>query len=378
MKANPRTTFQLFPKRYGFFPYLFLIYLVLPLLMLKNETGWKQMIGYSLLVVFIVAYRQLYMTMGRRAFHYWLALQMGIVFILSIFYNPNFLYSGFFPANFIGWYHEKKPFRIALIAFAMLMLVPVFYYGILVSPDTLFFLPFLLIMLLSPFGIRSMAKKTELEMKLDQANEKIKELVKREERTRIARDLHDTLGHTLSLITLKSQLVNRLIVKNPERAQQEAKEIEQTSRAALKQVRELVSNMRASTIEEELLAAEAILKTAGIHVEIQQDPELVTIPPLIHNIVGLCLREAVTNVIKHSQAAGCWITIARTAAGLYCSVRDDGVGLSASQAGGNGLKGIEERLVLIDGTLTLSDEQGTLFIIEVPIIEKEEREGALL
>ena len=87
---------------------------------------------------------------------------------------------------------------------------------------------------------------------MDQANEQIKELIKREERVRIARDLHDTLGHTLSLITLQSQLVQRLAEKHPERAKAEAKEIEMTSRSALRQVRELVSDMRAITIAEEL------------------------------------------------------------------------------------------------------------------------------
>ena len=171
---------------------------------------------------------------------------------------------GFFPANFIGWYFDKKKFKIALISFILMELIPAFYHGLFFSTNTLYILPFLVIMILSPFGIRSMNKRMELEKQLDQANEKIKELVKREERTRIARDLHDTLGHTLSLITLKSQLVEKLTKIDPERAQIEAKEIEKTSRSALKQVRELVTSMRAITIAEELIQVQEILQAAGI------------------------------------------------------------------------------------------------------------------
>lgn len=79
-----------------------------------------------------------------------------------------------------------------------------------------------------------MNRRMELEQKLDEANQHIKELVKREERVRIARDLHDTLGHTLSLLTLKSQLVQRIIASAPERARKEAREMETTSRSDLK------------------------------------------------------------------------------------------------------------------------------------------------
>ncbi|MCB6771060.1 histidine kinase, partial [Veillonella atypica] len=103
----------------------------------------------------------------------------------------------------------------------------------------------------------------ELERKLDQANQRIAELIKREERVRISRDLHDKLGHTLSLLTLKSQLVQRLISIDTERAQQEAKEIELTSRAVLKQVRELVSDLRTITIAEELVQIQQILRAAN-------------------------------------------------------------------------------------------------------------------
>ncbi|WP_328797886.1 sensor histidine kinase [Heyndrickxia oleronia] len=358
---------------------MFLVYLALPVFYIAGETGLRRIIGFILLGIFLFTYRQLYFSVSNVvAFSYCLAIQMAIVFLFSMFYDPNLLFMGFFPANFIGWYFDKKKFKIALISFILMELIPAFYHGLFFSTNTLYILPFLVIMILSPFGIRSMNKRMELEKQLDQANEKIKELVKREERTRIARDLHDTLGHTLSLITLKSQLVEKLTKIDPERAQIEAKEIEKTSRSALKQVRELVSSMRAITIAEELIQVQEILQAAGIAYHHEGLTDLSNIPPLTQNIISMCLKEAVTNVVKHSKAKNCSITIQSTTDSLRFIVKDDGIGLNNKNENGNGLKGMEERLSLIDGILLLSHQKGTSLELQIPIIKKLEKEGAVV
>lgn len=229
--------FRVFPKRFGFFPYIWLIYLVFPILNLQGYSGLRLMAGYALVLLFLVTYRQLYWTEGK-PYSAWLGLQMLIIVVLFIGYSPFNLYMAFFTSNFIGWYTDSRNFGRALTIFTA-MLASMFLLSLVQyqSMDILFMLPFLMMMLVTPFGIRSINRRRVLEKELDQANERIKEMVKREERVRIARDLHDTMGHTLSLITLKSQLVERLVVKNPERAQAEAREIQRTSRAALRQVR---------------------------------------------------------------------------------------------------------------------------------------------
>lgn len=378
MKKSKLRNIEIFPKKYGFFPYMFLIYLSLPILYISHQTGFKRIFGFVLLGVFLVTYRQLYCTMQKNSYSYWLAIQMIIVFYFSMAYDPNLLFMGFFPANFIGWYNDNKKIKIALLCFTVIELVPAYYHGLFFSKSAFYFLPFLVIMFLSPFGIRSMNKRMELEKQLDQANEKIKELVKREERTRIARDLHDTLGHTLSLITLKSQLVEKLTKIDPDRAQMEAKEIQNTSRSALKQVRELVSNMRAITIAEELIQVQEILEAAGISYYYQGSTELTEIPPLSQNIISMCLREAVTNIVKHSKAKNCSITILKSTKHVQFIVKDDGVGLNNMNSNGNGLKGMEERLSLIDGEFNITHNKGTSLEIKIPIIQKLEKEGAVI
>ncbi|GAA0135294.1 sensor histidine kinase [Paenibacillus sp. YSY-4.3] len=332
--------------------------------------------------LFVISYRQLYFVTGR-VFNWWLGLQMAIILAMSLLYSPYNLYMGFFTANFIGWYTERKKFRISMVAFllmqalSILLNLPQFK-----GTDLLFLLPFLVIMIASPFGIRSLSTRQQLEKELDRANEQIKALIKREERMRIARDLHDTLGHTLSLITLKSQLVEKLAPLDPQRAQEEAREIQRTSRAALRQVRELVSDMRAVTVTEELSEAAEILRIAGIKLEIYGNMGSVqNIPDLTQNILSLCIREAVTNTVKHSRAACCRISIERLEDSIQVAIEDDGIGLDNSAAAemttGNGLKGMAERLSLINGALTISPGRsgGTLLHAVVPIITKDGKEA---
>ncbi|MGR3208903.1 histidine kinase [Bacillus glycinifermentans] len=374
MKKN----FSMFPNRYGFFPYIFLIYLLLPISYLTNRTsGIKQLIGFGLVLLFLVTYRQLFfISPQKKLFTYWLAIQLSIILIYTVFYDINLVFLGFFSANFIGYYREKKIFRRGLASLVVVLVAP-FIYHLLKDPSLLnrlfYFLPFLVIMLISPYGIRSMNRRMELEQELDEANQQIKELVKREERVRIARDLHDTLGHTLSLLTLKSQLVQRTIASDPERARKEAREMETTSRAALKQVRELVSDMKTATIAEELIHIQQILRAADVTFEYMGGSDFSNIPPVTQNIVSMCIREAATNIVKHSRATHCTISISQTDEKISITIKDDGMGMDQQTPFGNGLRGMKERLALIDGALDVSTHNGTVLNITVPIVKKAER-----
>lgn len=369
--------FSIFPKKYGFFPYIWLIYLTFPIYFVSIEQGLKQVIGYSMLLLFLVTYRQLYNSPREKWFVFWLAIQLLIILVFCLFYNLNFIFLGFFAANFIGWFTDKNLFRIGLGSLFLVEIVPI---AITITRDgysiQLFnVIPFVIIMLVAPFGIRSMNKRMELEEQLDRANQQIDELVKREERLRIARDLHDTLGHTLSLLTLKSQLVQRLATIDPEKTRLEAMEIERTSRAALEQVRGLVTDMRSTTITEELLQVQEILAASSIGYHFSGNEDLKGFPAVTQNILCMCLREAVTNVVKHSKATRCVISISQKDYHLSVVIQDDGIGLKDKHVIGNGLKGMKERLELIDGSLTVMGQHGTRIELTLPIIKKGSKEG---
>lgn len=368
---------RLFPKSFGALPYIFLVYLLMPLYNMSSVTGMKAVIGYGLLLLFLISYRQCYQPIRLSSYYAWMAVQVAVTLFLIVDYDPYSIFLGFYTSYFIGWIDDKKRFYHALISFTAIIMFCTgwigFNYGF---ANLAFTLPFAVVMVLSPHGIRNMHERMELENQLNEANEQIKTLIKQEERVRIARDLHDTLGHTLSLITLQSQVIQR-IADHPDKVRDEAKGIEQTSRSALQQVRELVSDMRISTIEEELAHMEQILLAGNIELHCNI-PEMATeLSPLQQNIAGLCLREASTNIVKHSKASKCSVTVDQNSSGLTICIQDDGIGM-ANRQWGNGLKGMAERLSLIEGEMNVDTELGTAIIISIPIVVKtKEGVGAL-
>ncbi|EEL31772.1 MULTISPECIES: sensor histidine kinase [Bacillus] len=359
---------EIFPKHMGFFPYMWLVYLLFPIYNLTQVSGWKLVMGIGMLIVFIITYRQLYFV--QKTFVLWAFIQMILTFLFAIFYNPFMIFFGFFTASAMGFAPSKKVFRVLLCLLVVMLGAFVFVNMNQLTPANLVnIVPMFILMLLTPFGMRNFNQKKMLKNQLNEANEQIKDLVKREERQRIARDLHDTLGHTLSLITLKSQLVEKLIVKNPERASVEAKEITQTSRTALKQLRELISDMRMITVEEELEQIKAILQAANIELEIEQEASASSLSPIEQNILGMCLREAVTNVVKHSKATQCTVSVLESQGELILKVEDNGIGLEDKNNDGNGIRGMKERIALIDGFVELNTiHPGTLLTVKVPVV----------
>ncbi|MES5891445.1 histidine kinase [Bacillus cereus group sp. RP43] len=360
--------FEVFPKQMGFFPYMWLVYLLFPIYNLTQVSGGKLAIGIGMLMVFIVTYRQLYFV--QRTFILWACIQMLLTFLFAVFYNPFMIFFGFFTASAMGFAPSKKVFRLMWGLLIVMLGAFIFVnFNQLTTTSLVNIVPMFILMLLTPFGMRNFNQKKMLKNQLNEANEQIKDLVKREERQRIARDLHDTLGHTLSLITLKSQLVEKLIVKNPERASMEAKEITQTSRTALKQLRELISDMRMITVEEELEQIKAILQAANIELEVKQEASSSSLSPIEQNIVGMCLREAVTNVVKHSQATRCTVSVLESQGELILIVEDNGIGLADQNHDGNGIRGMKERIALIDGFVELDTiNPGTLLTVKVPVV----------
>lgn len=359
---------EIFPKHMGFFPYMWLVYLLFPIYNLTQVSGWKLVMGIGMLIVFIITYRQLYFV--QKTFVLWACIQMILTFLFAIFYNPFMIFFGFFTASAMGFAPSKKVFRVLLCLLVVMLGAFVCVNMNQLTPANLVnIVPMFILMLLTPFGMRNFNQKKMLKNQLNEANEQIKDLVKREERQRIARDLHDTLGHTLSLITLKSQLVEKLIVKNPERASVEAKEITQTSRTALKQLRELISDMRMITVEEELEQIKAILQAANIELEIEQEASASSLSPIEQNILGMCLREAVTNVVKHSKATQCTVSVLESQGELILKVEDNGIGLEDQNNDGNGIRGMKERIALIDGFVELNTiHPGTLLTVKVPVV----------
>src|SRR6185312_6349509 len=171
--------------------------------------------------------------------------------------------------------------------------------------------------------------------RLLRAQEEIEHLAKVAERERIARDLHDVLGHTLSLIIVKSTLAGKLIDKQPEKAKHEIADIEKASRDAMAEIRSTLRGYSSYKINEEIQRAKSTLSSAGILAK--SDTVDISLSPAQESVVALIMREAVTNVVRHSHARNCRLRLARENGACVLSVEDDGRG--GLQEEGNGLRG---------------------------------------
>ncbi|MCA0197679.1 MAG: sensor histidine kinase [Proteobacteria bacterium] len=196
------------------------------------------------------------------------------------------------------------------------------------------------------------------------SQEEVRRLAATAERERIGRDLHDLLGHTLSLVALKADLAGRLLPRDPRAAQREIEELGQVAREALGQVRRAVSGIRAAGLAAELAAARVLLEGEGVSLQAEMDEA--ALAPEQETVLALCLREAVTNIHRHARATRVRVTLHGAGANWRLQVDDDGRGGAIRP--GNGLDGMRERLQALGGSLSLQPiaPHGTRLRAEVP------------
>jgi two-component system sensor histidine kinase DesK len=203
------------------------------------------------------------------------------------------------------------------------------------------------------------------QMALRRSNDEILRLATLAERERIGRDLHDLLGHTLSVIALKSELARKLIDRDLESARTEIGEVERVARDALSQVRNAISGIRSTALPAEIVAATALLEAQGLVVKCET--ENVKLPRDRETALALSLREAATNIRRHAGATGVTIRVRKDDTAVVVEVADDGRG--GRIVPGNGLNGMRERLDTVGGSLSLEPNQngGTLLRAWVPV-----------
>jgi two-component system sensor histidine kinase DesK len=190
------------------------------------------------------------------------------------------------------------------------------------------------------------------------AREQLAHMAVTEERLRFARDLHDILGQSLSVLVLKSELVARQIPEDTDEAtRQEVRDIAQVARKSLNDVREAVEGYRRATLQAEISSARTALRAAGIGLLVEDNVGV--LPPEQDGVLAWCLREAVTNVVKHSGAKRCEVRLSGENGSAMLDIKDDGVGAD-SLRGGSGLAGMRERIDLVGGTLDVTRGDGGL------------------
>ncbi|WP_433622984.1 histidine kinase [Nocardia sp. CA-120079] len=266
------------------------------------------------------------------------ACSAGLMALLGAVALPTLIFVGV-----IAIFHmpSRESGYVAFAVTLAMLLVPVVLPRLAGVPFYVSFVP-ALIWLARQLGLRG-------ERLAELARRQQAELAIVEERNRVARDVHDILGHSLTVITVKTELAQRLIDVDLARAKAEMADVERLAREALAGVRDTVGGLREVSLRGELANALTALAAADI------DAALPDVVPGTRNseLFGWVLREAITNVIRHSAARHCTVTVTETS----IEVADDGRGLGTVDSG-SGLSGLRERVRAAGGTLTLSSSEG--------------------
>ena len=212
-------------------------------------------------------------------------------------------------------------------------------------------------------AVEHMSKEKDAALRL--SHDEVRRLAATAERERIGRDLHDLLGHTLSLITLKLELSRKLFDRDTEAARREIEEAEKVARHALAEVRSAVTGIRATDIAAELASARLLLESSQIRFDYDRPPA--DLPGDIERGLSLILREAVTNIARHAAASSARIEMVRERGSMCMLISDNGRG--GIDQDGNGLCGMRERIRVLGGTLTIESSrgQGTRLRVVVPV-----------
>jgi len=351
-------------------PYLWLVYLgalVFQPAFDPDTTAWDWLATAAMVVVFLPVYRASLGTRDQRRLGLLLAALAGLGLLGSLV-NAG---AGVFVVYASALAGRLEPVRRAWLAIAGL--VAVAGLGLVISPvpmpwRLLAVLPVLVfVLVIGAAGIIEVERE-RTHARLRRADEEIERLATIAERERIARDLHDLLGHTLSVIVLKSELAGRLVRSDPDRAEQEVREVEQTARTSLGEVRSAVAGYRARGLGAEVVNARRALSAADV--DLQATIDLPVLSAEQEATLALALREAVTNIVRHADAHHVTIRAEATSEQVCLEVGDDGRG--ASGPDGSGLAGMRERATALGGHLTLrtgpfgGDRPGTMVRIALP------------
>ena len=207
-------------------------------------------------------------------------------------------------------------------------------------------------------------RKYEREAELKLSHDEVRRLAALAERERIGRDLHDLLGHTLSLITLKSELANKLFDRDAAAAKREMQDVERVARDALAQVRRAVTGIRAAGFAAELASGKLLLESNGVH--LVYDLADVSLPAEVETVLAMTVREAITNIQRHARATSAAVRLAADGRELRLHVEDNGRG--GAIVPGNGLTGMRERLATIGAELRVDSQRGrgTILTVNLP------------
>jgi two-component system sensor histidine kinase DesK len=346
--AEERTGYRFDGARWArfVFPGIWLVYLGQTISgVQKHSHGMAALAAYLILAAFALAYL-IALPQGWHGNHnrYWviIGVMCALVAAEAVFAHQDALvmcvYLAVLMVGGTGRFGLYAVLGLTVIATVMPALIPSWHAGL--DTDMTLTIP---LVGLAMWGFFNVIRSN---IELAAARAEVARLAAENERTRIARDLHDLLGHSLTTITIKAALAARLADRDPVRAAREIAEVEALSRQSLADVRAAVSGYRDVSLAGELATSGEVLRAAGIDADLPGAVDVVA--PAYQEVLGWVLREAMTNVVRHSHARRCVVTLGPN----WIEIRDDGrPGSGVAAAAGHGLTGLTERVTALGGTV---------------------------
>lgn len=326
-----------------------LIFLVFPIFGVFG--GYFPVWTLVLTGLFTIAY--LLMVYLKKAYSKWIPFlwfyTLAYIIFMSICFQGGMMWFIFFNVNLLVWRFEDSISSYRFLSFLASLLI-LMSSSFLLTDDLSTHLMSLAISLFS-LGMYYFQNRMRQERKIEEQNRTINILSAENERNRIGRDLHDTLGHTFAMMSLKTELALKQMDKEQyDAARKNLEELNQISRDSMYEVREIVNQLKYRTVAEELLELERLFDLSDIVLTVDSSLDLDSLSPVSQSTLSMVLRELANNVIKHSQANSCQIRLSRNR-GIILEFEDDGFGFK--EVTGQELHSIRERLSLVDGDLEI-------------------------
>ncbi|OZV23154.1 sensor histidine kinase [Streptococcus sobrinus] len=287
---------------------------------------------------------------------------LGLFWFYSLFYiiftsfsfTESMMWFFFFNANILVWRFRTKLVSYQMISFllAMLLIIIVSFNRVqdVSGRIMVIILPIFVLAMMAVY--RNMQISEEAQEKIQQQNRYINLLSAENERNRIGRDLHDSLGHTFALLSLKLDLASKQLDQGQTQAvKEQLRELSDITHSSMADVRRLVNELKYRSLTEELADLENILSLTNIAFQMDNQLEKEVLTQEVQSHLTMILRELVTNMVKHAQAKHCRISLSRSQSELILEVSDDGVGFA--QLTGRELHSIRERLTKLGGSVTI-------------------------
>jgi len=326
-------------------------------------------------LLFVLAFYSVLISLNRTV--QWLAwwIMLAYIFYSSIWLNASFAWFIFYLSNLLIYELDEVSFHswrfVSFVVLQPMILTGISMVGQVSPWQLLFFLVTFVFSDALTFGLYRIRMAEELKEEKMKQNAKLNLFLAENERSRIGQDLHDSLGHTFAMLSVKTDLALQLFqMEAYPQVEKELKEIHQISKDSMNEVRTIVENLKSRTLASELETVKKMLEIAGIEVETANQLDTASLTQELESTASMILLELVTNIIKHAKASKVYLKLERTEKELILTVRDDGCGFTSIK--GDDLHTVRDRVLPFSGEVkVISQKQPTVVQVRLPYKERK-------